>query len=262
LALIGARDCELRALEILDRVFLDPDHPDTRYAARRADIFVVAVTCGTPSDTCWCTSMGAGPQPRERFDLRVTELPADDGQPHRLVVDVGTIRGRQIVEQLPAAPAPDGDAARAQAVATKAAAAMPARLPGAELPRLLAGAELHAHWDTVAERCLSCGNCTLVCPTCFCNTFSDHTPLGTDDAVRRQSWSTCFELEHSNLGGRPVRATIAARYRQWLLHKLQTWPAQFGTQGCVGCGRCTTWCPAGIDLVEEARILAGVGGES
>ena len=94
-------------------------------------------------------------------------------------------------------------------------------------------------------------------PTCFCTTFSDHTSLGTDDTVREQSWASCFQLEHSNLGGRPVRATTAARYRQWLTHKLQTWPDQFGTFGCVGCGRCTTWCPAGIDIVEEANVLRG-----
>jgi len=75
--------------------------------------------------------------------------------------------------------------------------------------------------------------------------------------VREQSWASCFQLEHSHLGGRAVRGTTAARYRQWLTHKLQTWPEQFGTLGCVGCGRCTTWCPAGIDIVDEAIALTG-----
>ncbi len=259
LALIGARDCELRALGILDRVLLDPDHPDPRYAERRADTFVVAVTCTEPSSTCWCTSVGGGPEPRTGFDLKITELAATERPPapHRLLVEAATTRGQRLLQQLPSERATDADIAAAAEVVTRSVAMMPPRLPGPDLPQLLAGTEQHPQWDAVAERCLSCGNCTMVCPTCFCNTLSDHTPLGTDDAVREQSWASCFQLEHSNLGGRPVRATTAARYRQWLTHKLQTWPEQFGTLGCVGCGRCTTWCPAGIDIVEEANVLIG-----
>jgi formate hydrogenlyase subunit 6/NADH:ubiquinone oxidoreductase subunit I len=139
---------------------------------------------------------------------------------------------------------------------------MPVRLPGAELPGLLEGTALHPHWENVAQRCLSCGNCTMVCPTCFCSTFDDTTALTADgsgaiETVRQQHWVSCFQLDHSNLAGRPVRATTASRYRQWLTHKLQTWPEQFGTAGCVGCGRCTTWCPAAIDIVEEAAVLIG-----
>ena len=273
LALIGARDCELRALDILDRVMLDPAHPDNRYAARRSATFVVAVTCGEPGGTCWCTSMGGGPQPRERFDLRVTELPAagDHGSSHagggagghadryghRLLVEAGSEAGRRVLQQVPGVPADEIDLRAAHAVVDRSVAMMPVRVNGPELPRLLAGSEHHPQWDVVAERCLSCGNCTMVCPTCFCSSFTDHTELGTHDAVREQSWVSCFELDHSLLGGRPVRATTAARYRQWLTHKLQTWPEQFGTSGCVGCGRCTTWCPAGIDIVEEVTALTG-----
>ncbi len=162
-----------------------------------------------------------------------------------------------MLDQLPAGEATDADVAAARAVVAGAVERMPVRLPGGELPDLLEGSDRHSHWDAVAERCLSCGNCTMVCPTCFCSTFSDHTLLDADETVRVQSWASCFELDHSNLGGRPVRATTAARYRQWLSHKLQTWPTQFGTAGCVGCGRCTTWCPAAIDIVEEANMLIG-----
>lgn len=251
LALIGARDCEISALGILDRVLLEPDHPDARYADRRADAFIVAVSCGRPAATCWCTSIGGGPEPRQGFDLKLTEL----SSPHRLLVEAGTVRGQAVLAKLPTGDANSADIEAARGVVQHAVEMMPARLPGTQLPALLAGTDQHSHWDVVAERCLSCGNCTLVCPTCFCSTFTDHTPLDTDEAVRQQSWASCFELEHSHLGGRAVRATTAARYRQWLSHKLHTWSEQFGTLGCVGCGRCTTWCPAGIDLVEEAKAL-------
>lgn len=140
---------------------------------------------------------------------------------------------------------------------------MPVRIAGTELPHLLAGTELHARWGDVAARCLSCGNCTLVCPTCFCSSFHDTTGLDPDESIREQEWASCFQLDHSSLGGgHSVRDTIMARYRQWLTHKLETWPEQFGTTGCVGCGRCTTWCPAGIDIVEEAgALIAGRRGD-
>jgi ferredoxin len=260
LALLGARDCEITALDVLDRVLDDPAHSDPRYAERRADTFVVAVTCGEPSATCWCTSMGGGPQPRAGYDIRLTEV-TEDG--HRLIADAGSDRGRALLVRIAAEVATDVDRAAAEAVADASTVSMPARLPGADIPSLLAGMH-HPHWDVVAARCLSCANCTMVCPTCFCSTLSDTAALGADhaagaDTVRVQEWASCFQLDHSNLAGRPVRATTLSRYRQWLTHKLQTWPEQFGTMGCVGCGRCTTWCPAGIDLVEEAAVLIGAG---
>lgn len=258
LALIAARDCELRALEVLDEVLLDQDHPDPRYAEHRAGTFVVAVTCGTPSATCWCTSMGGGPRPRAAHDVLLTEV-LDGG--HRMIAEAGSERGRALLERIGADETTDADLAAADAVADTATASMPARLPGEEVPSLMAGMH-HPHWEDVAARCLSCGNCTLVCPTCFCSTFTDTAALGADllggdETVRVQEWASCFQLDHSNLAGHPVRATTLSRYRQWLTHKLATWPEQFGTLGCVGCGRCTTWCPAGIDLVEEAAVLIG-----
>lgn len=268
LALIGARDCELRALAVLDRVELDPDHPDPRYAARREGTFVVAVTCGVPAATCWCTSMGGGPRPASGYDLLLTEVAADTAQ-HRLVAEAGSELGAAVLARLgdlsAAASADDRDAVLR--VATDAAAQIEKRVDGPRLPALLAGLDEHPYWEEVAARCLSCGNCTMVCPTCFCSTFDERTELTADgsapvETVREQRWASCFQLDHSYLGGHPVRATTAHRYRQWLTHKLQNWPDQFDMLGCVGCGRCTTWCPAGIDLPHEAAALvqAGEGG--
>jgi sulfhydrogenase subunit beta (sulfur reductase) len=117
----------------------------------------------------------------------------------------------------------------------------------------------HPRWDEVASRCLSCGNCTMVCPTCFCSDVHD-----TADTVgvveRRRTWSSCFDLEHSYLHGGPVRASSSSRYRQWLTHKLSTWWDQFDTSGCVGCGRCIVWCPVGIDLTQEVAAIAASDG--
>jgi len=259
-AMIGVRDCELRALAILDRVELDHEHPDPRYAARRDGAFVVAVTCSVPASTCWCTSIGGGPRPTADYDVRLTEL--DDADGHRLLAEAGSERGAAVLTRLAVgvSATDPSDAPAAERVVERAVAAMPRRLPGEDLPELLAGCDSDVHWDDVAGRCLSCGNCTMVCPTCFCSTFRDTTGLTDDggpaeEVVRVQEWASCFQLDHSAIGGRPVRAEVADRYRQWLTHKLQHWHAQFGTAGCVGCGRCTTWCPAGIDLVAEAQHL-------
>lgn len=285
LALIGVRDCELRGLAILDRVLAGGDHPDPRYVNRREGCFVVAVACAEPSATCWCTTLGGSPQPASGFDIALTEIGGQDdptkdgdgdgdgdGSPHhrsshRLVAVAGTDRGSDLLARLGLPPAAAVDLDAADRTVAEATDRIAARFDADRLLGAFDGAELHPLWGEVATRCLSCGNCTMVCPTCFCSTIEDHTglPVGDPPAApakteRRQRWTSCFELDHSNLVGRPVRATTAARYRQWATHKLQTWHEQFGTSGCIGCGRCSAWCPAGIDLPAEAAALIGTSG--
>jgi ferredoxin len=257
LALVGVRGCELRALDVLDRVFLDAAHPDPRYAARRADVVIVALDCAEPGGTCWCTSTGGHPWPDDGFDLRLSELGPDDG--FDLVVRSGSAVGDELLEALEL-PAAEPDAIeRADRRVTDAATTMPAVLAGADLPALLEAAMEHPRWDDVASRCLSCGSCTMVCPTCFCSSMTDTTDVSGTDVRRIQAWASCFQLDHSWLHGGHVRTTTRSRYRQWLTHKLGTWPEQLGTPGCVGCGRCTDWCPVGIDL--QAELVALAGGE-
>ena len=110
-------------------------------------------------------------------------------------------------------------------------------------------------WIEVANRCLTCGNCTLVCPTCFCNTIYEATDLAGKHAERWRKWDSCFNVDFSYIHGGSIRSSPMSRYRQWMTHKLATWIDQFGTSGCVGCGRCITWCPVGIDITEESRAI-------
>ena len=114
----------------------------------------------------------------------------------------------------------------------------------------------HRAWSRVAERCLGCANCTMVCPTCFCATVEDTTDLSGAIAERRRKWDSCFTCEFSSIHGGSIRRSGAARYRQWMTHKLSSWWQQFETSGCVGCGRCIVWCPVGIDITEEAHAIA------
>ncbi|MBB5373102.1 4Fe-4S dicluster domain-containing protein [Acidocella aromatica] len=251
-AFIGVRACELAAIAVQDKVLRDGPYADTAYAARRENAFIVAVNCGTAAPTCFCASMNTGPKAAAGYDIALTELL--DGR-HEFLAEAGSEAGEALLAALPSRPASAGDLAAAEAVTVNTAAAQTRALNTENLPAQLAAAANHPHWQEVAQRCLSCGNCTMVCPTCFCTTVADHTDLTTADAQRVRSWDSCFTLDFSYLHGGSVRQSTAARYRQWLTHKLSTWVEQFGTMGCVGCGRCITWCPTGIDLVAEATAL-------
>jgi ferredoxin len=113
----------------------------------------------------------------------------------------------------------------------------------------------HPHWGEVASRCLSCGSCTMVCPTCFCWDTQDHVSITLEQTSRTRVWDVCFNPGYSAQAGGNTRPSTLARYRQWLTHKFGNWVQQFGTLGCVGCGRCITWCPASIDVTEEIKVF-------
>jgi ferredoxin len=251
-AFLGVRACDLRAIGIQDRVLGQGAHPDRGYAARRAATFIVAVNCTEPAATCFCASTGCGPRATGGFDLVMTELPGDSG----FVVEVGSEAGTRVLAGVPHEPAPPSLEEEARAAVDDAAGRMGRTLPEADLRELLAGARDARRWDDVARQCLSCGNCTMVCPTCFCTTVEDTTDLTGDVAERALVWDSCFDLNFSYLHGGPVRSSTRSRYRQWLTHKLGTWHDQFGESGCVGCGRCIVWCPVGIDITEETHALA------
>jgi sulfhydrogenase subunit beta (sulfur reductase) len=241
-AFLGARSCELHAMGILDRVL-----------GRREDAFVVAVQCGQAGGTCFCVSMRTGPTADEGFDLALTEVLDGDG--HRFVVQVGTERGAEVLADVPHTPAAAADRAGASAAHERAAAQMGRELDVTDIKQLLYRNYEHPRWDDVAERCLTCGNCTMVCPTCFCTTVEDVTDLEGAHIERHRRWDSCFTVDYSHIHGGAVRSSARSRYRQWMTHKLATWIDQFGTSGCVGCGRCITWCPVGIDITEEARAI-------
>jgi ferredoxin len=256
-AFIGVRSCELKAIAIQDRVFLGGAHQDGHYQGRRENAFIVAVNCGEAGGTCFCASMNAGPRAEAGFDIALTELLGDD---HRFLAEAGSERGAQTLREVAARPARAGDIGAATAATDNAIASMGRAMPELDLRDLLSGNYEHPRWNDVAERCLTCGNCTMVCPTCFCFSVEDVSGLSSDAATgepeRHRSWDSCFTLDHSYLHGGPVRVSARSRYRQWMTHKLSTWIDQFDTSGCVGCGRCITWCPAGIDITEEVAAIA------
>jgi len=252
-AFVGVRSCDLHAIGVQDRVFLDGAYVDEDYAARRDGAFIVAVNCAQAAATCFCTSMGTGPRATRGFDLALTELL--EGDEHRFLVEVGSPLGGEVLEEVTHRAATAADVGAADEVCERTAAQMGRTLDVTDIRDLLYRNREHPRWDEVADRCLSCGNCTMVCPTCFCHGIEDTTDLSGTEAARVRQWDSCFTLTHSHVHGGSVHRSVKSRYRQWMTHKLATWIDQFGTSGCVGCGRCITWCPVGIDITEEVAAI-------
>jgi ferredoxin len=252
-AFIGVRSCDLHAIAIQDKVFLNGRYVDRLYQARREKAFIVAVNCGEAGGTCFCASMGTGPKATSGFDLALTEIREPDR--HYFVVEVGTDLGGEILAELVHREVQDREEAAAEDTVAETAQQMGRQMDTTNIKELLYANYDHPRWDNVAGRCLTCANCTMVCPTCFCTTVEDVTDLQGEHAERWQKWDSCFTKDFSYIHGGSIRATPKARYRQWMTHKLATWIDQFGTSGCVGCGRCITWCPVAIDITEEVRAI-------
>ena len=264
LAVLGVRPCDLHALRVQDQVFLGGRYPDGDYERRRRGLFLVAINCGRSASTCFCTSMDTGPSATFGFDLALTELP------DHFVIEIGSEAGGKIAAGADWTPCSNREVAEAQQIPRRAVREMEQRRQGTGAPGryletaglhdLLLGNLEHERWDQVGERCLACGNCTMVCPTCFCANVDDVADLSGDRVQRVRQWDSCFTAEHSYMNSGTVRRAVRARYRQWLTHKLASWIDQYGCSGCVGCGRCITWCPVGIDLTAEVAAIRG--GES
>lgn len=255
IAIFGLRACDLKAIEILDKVLLNGQYKDHLYEMLRKDLLLVAVNCTEPDNNCFCTSMGTGPFAQSGYDISITEITTNGRS--IFVLNAITERGIEILNKLGCRSASDDEIDLVLRVMEEAKAKIKKSINTTGLKDALYRNIENQYWNEIAKRCLACGNCTLVCPTCFCTSVFDKSSLSLDVAERWERWDSCFSIDYSYIHGGSIRQSIMSRYRHWLMHKLATWVDQFGTFGCVGCGRCITWCPVGIDIVEEAKKVVG-----
>ena len=252
-AFIGVRSCELHAMAVQDKVFMAGEYVDQFYKSRRENLLVVAANCVQAGGTCFCTSMKTGPKATFGFDIAMTEV-INTGR-HYFVAEAGTEIGVAVLGEVTHREASEEEKAAADGAVEACSRQMSKTLNTAQIKELLYRNYENPRWEDAASRCLTCGNCTMVCPTCFCTTVEDYTDLSGQLAERRRRMDVCFTMDFSYIHGGSIRYSPKARYRQWMTHKLATWIDQFGVSGCVGCGRCITWCPVAIDITEEARAI-------
>ena len=249
IAVIGVRACDLAALAMQQKILMQGQYTDPHFTSRQQSLFIVAVHCTRSAETCFCVSMQTGPRAQGGFDIALTEL--DD----LFLLEAGSEAGATIIDALQPAAASEAELKEAKQAIQDAADSQTRHIDQTGLPEALFEAHNHPHWQDVAKRCLSCGNCTMVCPTCFCHAVEEVPSLSGDESSRYRLWDSCFSPAHGYIHGKNMRPTTRERYRMWLTHKLGAWIGQFGASGCVGCGRCISWCPVGIDITAEYARL-------
>jgi ferredoxin len=259
-AFFGVKSCDLSALSVLDRVFSSLKNTSHgaqifEYTRARQQAFIVAVNCIRAGNNCFCASMDSGPEVKDGYDIALTELETV------FLAEAGSEKGKNIIETLPIQKAGAEVIAQRQNVIEECRLSMKKTIKTDDLPEFLYRHFDSPRWKEVAKRCLACGNCTLVCPTCFCNSIFDYVTLSGIKSSheyrgqRIRAWDCCFSANFARVHGGNFRHSRRARYRHWMNHKLAYWIEEFGVSGCVGCGRCITWCPVGIDITEELQAL-------
>lgn len=253
-AFLGVRPCELSAILKQDKVFLDGKYVDTAYQLRRENALIIAVNCFRIGGNCFCHSMKTGPHAESGFDICLTEVDNDDH--HYFVLETGSKSGEAVLAKMPALEnATQQDLKRVKAQLEQGIDDMAKFVDTTEIQSLFYKNYDNSIWNEIADRCMNCGNCTMVCPTCFCTNVEDVTDLTGSEAQRWRRWDSCFTMDFSYIHGGSVRPSAENRYRHWITHKFAAWHDQFKESGCVGCGRCITWCPVGIDVTQEIKKL-------
>jgi formate hydrogenlyase subunit 6/NADH:ubiquinone oxidoreductase subunit I len=252
-AFLGVRSCELNAIFIQDKVFNNSMFSDSYYNNIRKNSLIIAVNCTHAAKTCFCVSMKTGPKVLAGYDIALTEIINE--KEHYFTLETGSKKGEELAALLELKPAGETESNKQAKAILNAEQKMGRQLDTADIKELFYNNLENHQWSEVATRCLSCANCTMVCPTCFCSNVEDVTDLTGEHAERWRRWDSCFSLDYSKVSGGNFRTSVRSRYRQWITHKLASWIDQFGTSGCVGCGRCISWCPAGIDITEEVKKL-------
>ncbi|MDN5346788.1 MAG: hypothetical protein PWP65_352 [Clostridia bacterium] len=240
--LVGIRSCDARSIALLDDVFLTKGYVDEFYRRRRENTLIVALACNVAQDTCFCTSFGIDPGRAEGVDIQVWEV---DGS---YILEAGTEKGRELLGQAPALLMEAGEGGLPEAPACNL------KVDLAGVTEKLQQMFEHPFWAQICRKCLGCGLCTYLCPTCHC--FDIQSENRGDSGIKFRCWDSCMFSEYTRMaGGHNPRPSKKERVRNRFLHKLQYFPERYGKFGCVGCGRCLSYCPVNMDIT---RIIGGI----
>ncbi len=239
--LFAVRPCDARSFVILDKLFVNEDFVDPYYQAKRDSSLVFALGCNSPCTTCFCTSLDCGPFNQDGADV----LMADLGE--KLLLEPITDKGRDAIAGLP--DASKSDVKKKESLASEAVEKITSRIETEGLSEKLNDIFEHPVWKEIAERCIACGTCTYLCPTCHCFDIQDE--VLREGGRRVRNWDSCmFPAFTLHSSGHNPRTQQGQRWRQRLQHKFNYYPENFGPVACVGCGRCIANCPVNIDIRE------------
>jgi len=251
IAFFGLNACDVASLYILDltfkQEFKDPVYEKNRQAVQ----FVVGVNCTHPGNNCFCSTYNTGPRLTYPYDLGLTCL----GETY--LVEAGSQKGKEVLAKLKSEPASQAHLQQKETLLEKAKKQMSKAFNLKKACQVLADNYEHPYWDEPSERCLSCANCINVCPTCYCYQIYRRANLSADEVAVFRSLDACHHLEFAAVHGGNFRPRRVDRLRHWVNHKIFWTIEQYGVPGCVGCGRCITWCPTAIDITEPVFRLGG-----
>jgi ferredoxin len=247
--LFGIRPCDARALLLLDKVFLDGDQKDPYYARRREKTTVIALACARTMVSCFCTSVGGGPGDGAGADVLAVDLETD------LLLRTLTSRGEDLLSStadLLAEPTPAAVKESEERIHRAEDQITPVKTD--DSVRRLRDAYDSPLWGTAGQKCLGCGTCSFLCPTCHCFDITDEVRGGAGQRVR--TWDCCaYPLFTLHGSGHNPRPTPKERWRQRIMHKFRYAVENCDVSFCVGCGRCIRNCPVSMDLRTALKEL-------
>jgi len=248
--LFGVRPCDARSFVLLDLLFDQEKYRDPYYIDKREKTTVISLSCVRPPyTTCFCTSVGGAPVSSQGADLLLTDLGGE------MLAEFLTPKGEELLPAFGGSPAGEEAQKRKEGIAARAAEEIVSRIPAKEIKPILDTHFEDPFWDTIHRKCLACGTCTYLCPTCHCFDISDE--VKRTDGIRLRNWDSCmYPLFTKETSGHNPRPFQKERWRQRVMHKFRYYVDNFGAISCVGCGRCVMACPVNLDIRKVVADIA------